>query len=76
MEKKDQVAGVKYRVGTYSGFVNVDCYSTDNDEWIIWKAKKILTRKAGGSLPFGRVGKLSSVIKLLHITNKQVLKNI
>ena len=46
------VATVKYQVATYSGEVQVNCNENDEDEYIIAKAKRILTR-AGGFLPFG-----------------------
>jgi hypothetical protein len=47
------IAFVKYQVATYSGTVQVQCEPDDEDEVIKAKAKKILTRQAGGSLPFG-----------------------
>ena len=47
------IATVRYQVATYSGEVQVNCNENDEDEHIIAKAKKIVTQKAGGSLPFG-----------------------
>lgn len=47
------IAIVKYQVATYSGEVQVNCDENDEDEYIIAKAKRILTQKSGGSLPFG-----------------------
>ena len=44
---------VEYQVATYSGKINVNCNKNDENEHIIAKAKKILTQKSGGSLPFG-----------------------
>lgn len=49
-----QTAIVKYSVATYSGEETV--YGVDPDdenETIIARARKQVTRKAGGSLPFG-----------------------
>jgi hypothetical protein len=46
-------AEVKYCIATYQGVIKVNCNQNDNDEFIIAKAKKILTEKAGGSLPYG-----------------------
>lgn len=53
MEKEIMIATVKYQVATYSGEVEVYCDENDEDEVIIAKAKRIVTQKAGGSLPFG-----------------------
>lgn len=53
MEKEIMIATVKYQVATYSGEVQVNCNENDEDEVIIAKAKRIVTQKAGGSLPFG-----------------------
>lgn len=48
------IATVRYQVATYSGEVHVNCDENDEDEYIITKAKKkIVTQRAGGSLPFG-----------------------
>lgn len=47
------IATVKYKVATYSGEVQVNCNENDEDEYIIAKAKRIVTQMAGGSLPFG-----------------------
>ena len=46
-------AVVKYQIATYSGEITVTCEPDDENEVIIAKAKRILTRQAGGSLPFG-----------------------
>jgi len=46
-------ATVKYQIATYSGEVQVNCNENDEDEYIIAKAKRIVTQRAGGSLPFG-----------------------
>jgi hypothetical protein len=46
-------AKVQYRVATYRGTVSVNCEPNDEDEHIIAKAKKIVTKQARGSLPFG-----------------------
>lgn len=47
------LATVKYQVATYSGEVQVNCNENDEDEYIIAKAKRIVTQGAGGQLPFG-----------------------
>ena len=47
------IATVKYQVTTYSGDVQVNCDENDEDEYIIAKAKRIVTQRSGGSLPFG-----------------------
>jgi len=47
------IATVKYQVATYSGEIQVNCNENDTDEHIIAKAKRIVTQRAGGSLPFG-----------------------
>lgn len=47
------IATVKYQVATYSGEVQVNCDENDEDESIIAKAKRILTQRSGGSLPYG-----------------------
>lgn len=47
------IAIVKYQVATYSGEVQVNCNENDENEYIIAKAKRIVTQKAGGLLPFG-----------------------
>lgn len=44
---------VKYQVASYSGEVTVNCDENDENEYIIAKAKRILTQRSGGSLPFG-----------------------
>lgn len=45
-------AVVKYQIATYSGEITVLCEQNDENEVIIAKAKRILTRQAKG-LPFG-----------------------
>lgn len=47
------IATVKYQIATYSGEVQVNCNENDEDERIIALAKRIVTQRAGGSLPFG-----------------------
>lgn len=47
------IATVKYQVAIYSGKVQVNCDENDSDEYIIFKAKRIVTQRAGGSLPLG-----------------------
>lgn len=47
------IAIVKYQVATYSGKVEISCNSDEENEHIIARAKRIVTRQAGGSLPFG-----------------------
>jgi hypothetical protein len=47
------IATVKYQVATYSGEVQVNCDENDDDEFIIARAKRIVTKRSGGSLPFG-----------------------
>ena len=47
------IATVRYQVAAYSGEVHVNCDENDEDEYIIAKAKKIVARRAGGSLPLG-----------------------
>ena len=47
------IAIVKYQIATYSGEVQVNCNENDEDECIIAKAKRIVTQRSGGSLPFG-----------------------
>jgi hypothetical protein len=44
---------VNYRIATYSGSVTVNCDENDDNETIIAKAKTVVTRQAGGSLPYG-----------------------
>lgn len=51
--KINMIATVKYQVATYSGEVQVNCNENDEDEYIIARAKRIVTQRAGGSLPFG-----------------------
>jgi len=51
--ENEMIATVRYQVATYSGEVQVNCNENDEDEYIIAKAKKIVTQRAGGSLPFG-----------------------
>lgn len=48
-----QRATVKYQIATYSGEVTVLCDSNDENEVVIARARKRLTREAGGSLPYG-----------------------
>lgn len=47
------IATVKYQIATYSGEVKVNCSEDDENEYIIAKAKKLLTQRSGGSLPYG-----------------------
>ena len=47
------IATVKYQIATYSGEGQVNCNDNDEDEVIIAKAKRIVTQRSGGSLPFG-----------------------
>ena len=47
------IATVKYQIATYSGEVQVNCNENDEDECIIAKAKRIVTQRSGGSLPYG-----------------------
>lgn len=47
------IATVKYQIATYFGEVQVNCNDNDENEYIIAKAKRIVTQRAGGSLPFG-----------------------
>ena len=47
------IATVKYQIATYSGEVQVNCNENDEDEVIIAKAKRIVTQRSGGSLPYG-----------------------
>ena len=47
-----QTATVKYQVATYSGTVRVNCHPDDEHDYIIAKAKRLLTRQTGG-LPYG-----------------------
>jgi len=51
--ENEMMATVKYQIATYSGEVQVNCNENDEDEYIIAKAKRIVTQKAGGSLPSG-----------------------
>jgi hypothetical protein len=49
-----QTVRVQYDVGTYTGEVML--YGVDpneEDETVIARARKLVTRNAGGSLPFG-----------------------
>lgn len=46
-------AVVKYQVATYSGEVTIPCDENDDNQHIIAKAKRYVTQRAGGSLPFG-----------------------
>jgi hypothetical protein len=49
-----QTVRVQYDVGTYTGEVMI--YGVDpneDDETIVARARKLVTRNAGGSLPFG-----------------------
>ncbi len=47
------IATVKYQVATYSGEIKVNCSKHDDNDYIISKAKRVLTARAGGNLPFG-----------------------
>lgn len=47
------LATVKYQVATYSGEVKVNCDKNDEDEYIIAKAKRMITQRSGSPLPFG-----------------------
>jgi hypothetical protein len=44
---------VKYQIATYSGEVYVNINGDEEADFIIAKAKRILTDKSGGSLPYG-----------------------
>lgn len=44
---------IKYQIATYSGTIQINCDENDENEYLIAKAKRILTQRAGGSLPFG-----------------------
>lgn len=48
-----QLATVKYQVAAYSGEITVSCDSNDDNDYIEARAKAQLTRKSGGSLPYG-----------------------
>jgi len=47
------IAIISYQVATYSGTIPVNYSEDELDEQIIARAKRILTRQAGGYLPFG-----------------------
>jgi len=47
------LATVKYQVATYSGEIVVACDIDADNDTIIARAKSILRRNTGGSLPFG-----------------------
>lgn len=44
---------ISYQIATYSGTETVYCVSDDDPEDIIANFKHMLTKKFGGSLPFG-----------------------
>lgn len=46
-------AKVKYWVATYEGEIDISCEPDDENDMIIAKAKRLLARAGGGSLPFG-----------------------
>jgi hypothetical protein len=46
-------ATIQYQVATYRGQVELKCDDNDEDDYIIAKAKAIVKRQAGGSLPYG-----------------------
>lgn len=49
-----QTARVEYDVGTYTGEAMIyDVDPNEDDETIVARARKLVTRNAGGSLPFG-----------------------
>lgn len=50
---ESMIVVVKYQVATYSGEVKINCDPSDENEYIIARAKSIVTRQAGGHLPFG-----------------------
>lgn len=51
---QDGVAVVHYSIATYAGDVTVTgCLPDDDDEAIIARARRILTSRSAGSLPFG-----------------------
>jgi hypothetical protein len=41
---KTGIATVKYQIATYSGEVQVNCNKNDENEYIIAKAKRIVTQ--------------------------------
>lgn len=47
------IATVKYQITTYSGEIDINCNENDESDYIIAKAKRIITQKSGDSLPFG-----------------------
>lgn len=48
-----QRATVKYQVATYSGEISVTCESDEDNEVVCARARRLLIRRSGGSLPFG-----------------------
>jgi hypothetical protein len=44
---------VEYWVADYHGFVDVAAGDDPDDETIVARAKSLLRRRSGGSLPFG-----------------------
>ena len=46
-------ATVRYQIADYKGVIEIDCDENEEDNFIIARAKKIVTQRAGGSLPFG-----------------------
>ena len=44
---------VKYQVATYSGEITVTSYDDLEREQVIARAKDLLRRRSGGSLPYG-----------------------
>lgn len=53
MRVLEQTATVDYQIATYEGTVDVMCDENDDEDFIIAKAKRIVTRSSGGSLPYG-----------------------
>lgn len=50
-----QTAIVSYRIGSYSGNLNVDVDESDSNDVVIVKAKTQLNRETGAELPIGSV---------------------
>ncbi len=48
-----QTAIVEYQIATYSGVVSVVCDENDDDECVKQRARHLVKRQAGGSLPIG-----------------------
>lgn len=44
---------VKYQVASYSGVIHVNSTPDEDSETVEARAKKLLTRQSGGSLPYG-----------------------